>query len=241
MRSFVTYSLGLVAAASWTVAAFPSLEVRYADLAELQARQAPGTPEYQCHSDCGYAILGADDAGYCTNSTWLGLLDDCLECANKFNIWRYYGNGVTGAAKGCGLDAVPSPSGGEAPPSSTAAGPTSSGGGGAPETSAPATSSPPPAETTSAAGTSAGTSGGSTAEPSGPAESSSAAGSQSSAPEGSAAPTASSTGSGSAAGTGTIPSSSAPTSTYVTVSGGIRRQDIPSILAIGLSMLALAY
>ncbi|TDZ17179.1 hypothetical protein Cob_v009930 [Colletotrichum orbiculare MAFF 240422] len=73
----------------------------------LHARQITSGAKYECHEDCGYAILGADQDGYCTNSTWTDLFDGCLECANEFNIWQYYGDGVTEAAEPCDLDATP--------------------------------------------------------------------------------------------------------------------------------------
>ncbi|KAJ9137039.1 hypothetical protein NKR23_g9300 [Pleurostoma richardsiae] len=71
----------------------------------------PGSPLYECHYDCGYAILGAQtESDYCTNSTWTNLLDGCLECANTEDIWQYYGTDVAAAASACGLSADPSPS-----------------------------------------------------------------------------------------------------------------------------------
>lgn len=37
------------------------------------------------------------------------LLDDCLDCALKYQIWQWYGEKVGAAAKKCGLDATPKP------------------------------------------------------------------------------------------------------------------------------------
>ena len=34
-------------------------------------------------------------------------LDACLDCALEFDIWQYYGDSVSTAAKACGLDATP--------------------------------------------------------------------------------------------------------------------------------------
>ncbi|KAK2776398.1 hypothetical protein CKAH01_12452 [Colletotrichum kahawae] len=73
----------------------------------LHARQLTSGPKYECHADCGYAILGAEQDNYCTNETWTGLLEGCLECAEKYDIWQYYGDGVTEAAEDCNLDATP--------------------------------------------------------------------------------------------------------------------------------------
>ncbi|KAK4176256.1 hypothetical protein QBC36DRAFT_301281 [Triangularia setosa] len=92
------------------------------DVAALLARQAPGTPQFECHSDCGSALGGSRSGRHCDNSTWLELFEDCLGCANQFNIWRHYGNGLTAAAEACGLPAVPSLStGGNEPAVSTTA------------------------------------------------------------------------------------------------------------------------
>ncbi|KAF9874185.1 hypothetical protein CkaCkLH20_08168 [Colletotrichum karsti] len=73
----------------------------------LHARQLTSGPKYDCHADCGYAILDAKQGNYCTNETWTGFLQDCLECAEQYDIWQYYGDGVTEAAEGCNLDATP--------------------------------------------------------------------------------------------------------------------------------------
>ncbi len=72
----------------------------------LETRQI--SPEgRECHADCGYTILDAALPDHCTNSTWTGLFDNCLDCALEYDIWKDYGNGVTQAAEGCGLDATP--------------------------------------------------------------------------------------------------------------------------------------
>ncbi|KAK4189126.1 hypothetical protein QBC35DRAFT_462299 [Podospora australis] len=77
----------------------------------VEARQAPGTPQFECHSDCGNALAGSRIANHCDNSTWVGLYEDCLDCALQFNIWRHYGNGLGNAGSACGLAATPRPSG----------------------------------------------------------------------------------------------------------------------------------
>ncbi|KAK3374159.1 hypothetical protein B0T24DRAFT_594275 [Lasiosphaeria ovina] len=74
-------------------------------------RQAPGTPQYECHANCGAALAGRRDPAHCSNSTWTAAYDDCLECALDFNIWTIYGGGVSSAASSCGLSPTPSPSG----------------------------------------------------------------------------------------------------------------------------------
>ena len=69
----------------------------------------------------GYTILDASSEN-CNNSTWTDLLANCEDCANTFNILRYYGTQVEAAAEDCGLTATFSPSAGassEAEASST--------------------------------------------------------------------------------------------------------------------------
>jgi len=69
----------------------------------------------------GYTILDASSEN-CNNSTWTDLLANCEECANTYNILRYYGTQVEAAAEDCGLTATFSPSAGassEAEASST--------------------------------------------------------------------------------------------------------------------------
>ncbi|KAF6824219.1 hypothetical protein CPLU01_10983 [Colletotrichum plurivorum] len=99
----------------------------------LHARQEVTGPRRECHEDCGYTIRGARMEDYCTNSTWTDLFEGCLECANEFDIWQYYGDSVTKAADTCDLDATPA--GGNA---TTATGTTATG---ATATGASATSS----------------------------------------------------------------------------------------------------
>jgi hypothetical protein len=59
----------------------------------------------------GYTILDASSEN-CNNSTWTSLLANCQECANTYNILRYYGDQVEAAAEDCGLTATFSPSAG---------------------------------------------------------------------------------------------------------------------------------
>ncbi|KAK3308527.1 uncharacterized protein B0T15DRAFT_524618 [Chaetomium strumarium] len=77
----------------------------------LMSRQAPGTPAYDCHFNCGSTISGGRVENHCDNSTWVELYEACLDCALDFDIWQYYSNGVTSAARACGLSPTPSPSG----------------------------------------------------------------------------------------------------------------------------------
>ncbi|KPM36791.1 hypothetical protein AK830_g9778 [Neonectria ditissima] len=62
---------------------------------------------YECHANCGYTILDAEDEGYCDSDEWNELYEACLACATEYDLWPDYGDGVEAAAEGCGLSAVP--------------------------------------------------------------------------------------------------------------------------------------
>ncbi|KAL4750497.1 hypothetical protein BDW72DRAFT_175782 [Aspergillus terricola var. indicus] len=85
-----------------SVAAF-----QYPDFVPLSKRQAPGTPQYECHANCGGIITASRSDGYCDSSNFESMLSDCLDCALMYDIWKYYGNSVSSAAENCGLDATP--------------------------------------------------------------------------------------------------------------------------------------
>lgn len=51
--------------------------------------------------------MSARSDNFCDSSSFKTQLSDCLECANEFDIWKYYGDSVSKAAKSCGLDATP--------------------------------------------------------------------------------------------------------------------------------------
>ncbi|KAJ0311281.1 hypothetical protein COL5a_002301 [Colletotrichum fioriniae] len=90
-----------------TLLASTATALEWLPVVPLHARQVTSGAKYECHENCGYAILGAAEDGYCTNSTWTDYFEGCLQCANTFDIWQYYGDGVTEAANGCYLDATP--------------------------------------------------------------------------------------------------------------------------------------
>ncbi|KAH8177145.1 hypothetical protein LIA77_02227 [Sarocladium implicatum] len=77
----------------------------------LAKRQRDG-PAFQCHSDCGNAILKVRASDVCDDEEWQSLLDNCLDCALKYDIWQYYGGELKPAAEECGIDATPKPAGG---------------------------------------------------------------------------------------------------------------------------------
>lgn len=107
MPSIRGFALGAVLILPSAIAVIlPSTEVPGTLAVALESRQV--SPEAgKCHADCGYTILDATLADHCTNSTWIGLLDDCLDCALQYDIWKDYGDSVGKAAEGCGLSAEP--------------------------------------------------------------------------------------------------------------------------------------
>ncbi|OLN89997.1 hypothetical protein CCHL11_07261 [Colletotrichum chlorophyti] len=76
-------------------------------IAKRQAVPEPDTPAYLCHENCGTSITLSREAGYCQNFQWIARYDACLQCANSFNIWQYYGNSISASAAACGFTAVP--------------------------------------------------------------------------------------------------------------------------------------
>ncbi|KAJ5476931.1 hypothetical protein N7475_002660 [Penicillium sp. IBT 31633x] len=79
---------------------------RFPDFVPLHRRQDPGTPAYDCHADCGDVIITGRTDGYCDSADFKTELSDCLKCAVEYDIWKYYGDSVSTAAAGCGLDAT---------------------------------------------------------------------------------------------------------------------------------------
>lgn len=47
---------------------------------------------------------------YCSTEEYATYLADCLECAETYDIWQYYGDSVELGAEACGDDATPSAS-----------------------------------------------------------------------------------------------------------------------------------
>ncbi|CAJ0552596.1 Ff.00g006740.m01.CDS01 [Fusarium sp. VM40] len=107
MHSFAVYSL--LACATLSVALDPRFE--FPDTVPLVKRQQPGTPQYACHEDCGLLITLARETGFCDSDEWNERYGRCMECANTYGIWKYYGEGVEKAAEQCDLSPSPSPSG----------------------------------------------------------------------------------------------------------------------------------
>ncbi|KAI9038960.1 uncharacterized protein KD926_010061 [Aspergillus affinis] len=137
-----------------TLAAFICLVISasafdYPEFVPLHRRQEPGTPAYECHANCGGVITSSRSDDFCDSSTFKSQLSDCLKCANKFDIWKYYGNSVSKAAESCGLDSTPEDTSDddEGDSSSTTVGPASTT---SAEPSATATEAPTEASTEAA-------------------------------------------------------------------------------------------
>ncbi|EXJ83792.1 hypothetical protein A1O1_07419 [Capronia coronata CBS 617.96] len=96
----------LVAVAAFGVATASATFV-YPENVPLHRRQAPGTPQYDCHANCGGVIVDGRTEGYCDTADFTTKLDACLDCALVYDIWQYYGNSVSSAAEECGVDATP--------------------------------------------------------------------------------------------------------------------------------------
>ncbi|CAH0052410.1 unnamed protein product [Clonostachys solani] len=135
--------LSLITLASLASVAIASASVEERDFWPAHiplAKRAVSGAEYQCHANCGYTILNAQQSGYCDDSQWKTYYQGCMECAYTYNLWPDYGDGVTSAAKSCGLTVSPSPSSGSSAASSTASAQSSAAQTSAAQTSAAQTS-----------------------------------------------------------------------------------------------------
>ena len=77
--------------------------------AALLKRQAPGTPSYNCHDNCGQAITLSRRPDPCKNEAFKANYNNCLQCAgpDNYNIWRMYGNTLSTAGSNCGFSTTP--------------------------------------------------------------------------------------------------------------------------------------
>ncbi|KAI1748983.1 hypothetical protein F4782DRAFT_515297 [Xylaria castorea] len=97
-------------AAGGTVAKIDELSL----FANLLKRQEPGSAAYRCHEACGQAILSARDSkDACSNDDFLTNYDTCLKCSGPDNIdiWKIYGQTLSGFGESCGLSTTPVSSG----------------------------------------------------------------------------------------------------------------------------------
>ncbi|ORY55476.1 uncharacterized protein BCR38DRAFT_124869 [Pseudomassariella vexata] len=102
----VQFLLGAALAAARVSASTDQLQL----FSRLLKRQEPGTPAYDCHNNCGQAIIEArqsDDV--CTDDIFLTDYANCLQCSgpDNENIWQYYGTTLKTAAASCGLSTTP--------------------------------------------------------------------------------------------------------------------------------------
>ncbi|KAH7402080.1 hypothetical protein DE146DRAFT_754683 [Phaeosphaeria sp. MPI-PUGE-AT-0046c] len=77
--------------------------------ASLLKRQAPGTPSYNCHDNCGTAITLSRQPNACSNPAFKTNYNNCLQCAgpDNYDIWKMYGRTLSSAGAGCGLSTEP--------------------------------------------------------------------------------------------------------------------------------------
>ncbi|CAN8098349.1 unnamed protein product [Discula destructiva] len=71
---------------------------------------SPGSPLYNCHDNCGEALLeGQNCPSVCSDTTFLTDYDNCLQCSGPDNadIWQWYGPDLTDYASACGLSTSP--------------------------------------------------------------------------------------------------------------------------------------
>ncbi|KAF3284097.1 hypothetical protein TWF970_011319 [Orbilia oligospora] len=76
---------------------------------KLLKRQAPGTPAYNCHDNCGQAITASRRDNHCDDNVFNNNYANCLQCSgpDNYNIWRYYGFSLGAAGGECGLSTTP--------------------------------------------------------------------------------------------------------------------------------------
>ncbi|KAK6358544.1 hypothetical protein TWF730_007873 [Orbilia blumenaviensis] len=67
----------------------------------LLKRQAPGTPLYNCHDNCGQAVAGSRKPapGFCSSPAFLHNYANCIQCSgpDNNNIWHYYSGTLVAA------------------------------------------------------------------------------------------------------------------------------------------------
>ena len=89
------------------------------------AMAAPQEASYQCHSDCGNAILkaracGEDTACYCGDNTeFQQLMALCYDCGST--LWSDYGNYLTPYLEKCNMPTTPNSAVGSSADSATSA------------------------------------------------------------------------------------------------------------------------
>ncbi|KAF3933829.1 hypothetical protein ABW19_dt0200701 [Dactylella cylindrospora] len=76
---------------------------------ELLKRQAPGTPLYYCHDNCGQAVAGSRKTDYCLSPAFIHNYANCIQCSgpDNNNIWHYYSGTLIPAGSACGFPTTP--------------------------------------------------------------------------------------------------------------------------------------
>ncbi|KAH8678306.1 hypothetical protein BX600DRAFT_148347 [Xylariales sp. PMI_506] len=105
-------SIKSLAVAAFIVAGVQAATPKNALFAALIERQSvePGTDLYNCHDNCGEAILESESSSdVCSDTIFLTDYDNCLQCSgpDNENIWQYYGPELTSAAAACSLATTP--------------------------------------------------------------------------------------------------------------------------------------
>ncbi|KAG8157090.1 hypothetical protein KVR01_013080 [Diaporthe batatas] len=92
---------------------FPAAGVFIDPILAKRQDETPGSPSYNCHDNCGQAIIEARNcnATLCDDQVFQKNYQNCLQCAGADNedIWRYYGDRLGAAAAACDLGAEPLP------------------------------------------------------------------------------------------------------------------------------------
>ncbi|KAI1495935.1 hypothetical protein F5X99DRAFT_401914 [Biscogniauxia marginata] len=97
---------GLVAGATLVSASTDELQL----FSRLLKRQEPGTPAYNCHDNCGQAIIQArESADACNDQIFLTNYQNCIQCSGpeNENIWHYYGSTLSNTGEQCGFSTEP--------------------------------------------------------------------------------------------------------------------------------------
>ncbi|KAK6348474.1 hypothetical protein TWF718_006267 [Orbilia javanica] len=99
--------IAIVTALASVVAAAPLNDITWTG--ELLKRQAPGTPLYYCHDNCGQAVAGSRKTGYCGNIAFIHNYANCIQCSgpDNYNIWHYYSGTLVPAGTTCGFPTTP--------------------------------------------------------------------------------------------------------------------------------------
>ncbi|KAJ4406057.1 hypothetical protein N0V82_010203 [Gnomoniopsis sp. IMI 355080] len=92
-------------------AMIPSAVLKREELSLLKRQNlSVGSPLYNCHDNCGEAILEISSCGsVCNDTTFITDYNNCLQCSGPDNedIWQYYGGELNDTAAACGFSTSP--------------------------------------------------------------------------------------------------------------------------------------